>query len=199
MSKQLGFYVDSKRCVQCHSCQVACKSVNNVELGPTWRQVLSYWDGTFPHVTNHTISISCLHCAHPACLEICPAGAITKRPEDGIVVVDQNECVGCRNCAKACPYGAPQFGANGKMQKCILCMDRLTVGLQPACVATCPGEALAFGPLEELEKLTAGKPGGKLKGSTEPSLYIAHTEPDHSGNISIDRFHPRERNVLKHQ
>jgi anaerobic dimethyl sulfoxide reductase subunit B (iron-sulfur subunit) len=188
MAKQLGFYVSSQRCVQCHSCQVACKAVHGVELGPTWRKVLNYWENEFPNSANRTISISCFHCAHPACLEICPAGAISKRKEDGVVVVDRNECVGCRNCEKACPYGAPQFGADGIMQKCDLCLDRRAEGKQPACVATCPGEALAFGELAELELLAKKKHGVKLTGKTEPSAYVSLAKHKGQPTADIDAF-----------
>jgi DMSO reductase iron-sulfur subunit len=188
MAKQLGFLVNSKRCVQCHSCQVACKAVHNTELGPNWRKVLNYWEGEFPNVTNRTISISCFHCEKPACLEICPAGAISKRAEDGVVVVDQNECVGCRNCELACPYGAPQFGASGKIQKCDLCLDRRAEGKQPACVATCPGEALAFGDVAELAQLAAKKHAQKLSGKTDPVAYVALGKQKNHAPVSIDPF-----------
>jgi anaerobic dimethyl sulfoxide reductase subunit B (iron-sulfur subunit) len=188
MAKQLGFYINAKRCVQCHSCQVACKAVHDVELGPSWRKVLNYWEGDFPKVTNRTISISCFHCEKPACLAICPAGAISKRAEDGVVVVDKNECVGCRSCEQACPYGAPQFGKDGKMQKCDLCLDRRAHGNQPACVATCPGEALGFGDIAELEKLAAKKHAVKLKGTTDPVAYVVlDKKKDHAAN-NIDLF-----------
>ena len=103
----------------------------------------------------------------PACIAACPTGAITKRAEDGIVVVDASVCNGCRECADACPYGAPQFGADGKMQKCNLCLDRLQAGKEPACVATCPGEALGCGPLDDLTVA-----GQKLGGETQPSLAM---------------------------
>jgi DMSO reductase iron-sulfur subunit len=188
MAKQLGFFVSSKRCVQCHSCQVACKLAHDTELGPNWRKVLNYWEGEFPNVANKTISISCFHCEKPACLEICPAGAISKRAEDGVVVVDQKECVGCRNCELACPYGAPQFGASGKMQKCDLCLERRAEGKQPACVATCPGDALAFGDVSELEQLAAKKHAQKLPGKTEPVAYLALGKQKGHGSVSIDPF-----------
>ena len=188
MAKQLGFFLNSRRCVQCHSCQVACKLVHKVELGPTWRKVLNYWEGEFPLVANRTISLSCFHCARPACLEICPASAISKRKEDGVVVVDRNECVGCRNCEKACPYGAPQYGVDGKMQKCDLCLERRAEGKEPACVATCPGEALAFGDLAELEQLAAKKHAIKLTGKTEPSAFVALAKHKGQPTADIDAF-----------
>lgn len=173
MSNQLGFYIESDRCVQCHACQVACKSVNNVELGVTWRRVVGVWNGTFPKATFKTISLACMHCADPACQAVCPTGAITKRAQDGIVVVDQNKCIGCKFCLSACPFGAPQFGVSGKMQKCNLCVDRLAAGKQPACVQTCPANALHVGTLDELSKMGQKKSAVKLAGQTLPSVFIA--------------------------
>jgi Fe-S-cluster-containing dehydrogenase component len=121
-------------------------------------------------------------------LEICPAGAISKRTEDGVVVVDRNECVGCRNCEKACPYGAPQFGLDGKMQKCDLCLERRAEGKEPACVATCPGEALAFGDIAELEKLAVKKHSFKLTGKTEPTAFVALARHQGHSSADIDLF-----------
>jgi anaerobic dimethyl sulfoxide reductase subunit B (iron-sulfur subunit) len=172
MATQYGFSIKSERCVQCQACEVACKGANQVELGPKWRRVYNFWDGQYPQVTNRNLSISCLHCAEPACLEVCPVGAITKRTEDGIVVVDRDVCIGCQSCAKACPYGAPQFGRDGTMQKCNLCLGRITQGDVPACVATCPGEALDFGPIEKLIQLGSSASARKLEGTTRPSLVI---------------------------
>jgi anaerobic dimethyl sulfoxide reductase subunit B len=172
MERQYGFYFDSDRCVQCHACEVACKAWNELELGIRWRRVEELWAGKFPEVTNKTVSISCMHCAKPACVEICPAKAISKRLEDGIVTVDQAKCIGCRSCAAACPYHVPQYGRIGKMQKCNFCVERLTQGKQPSCVATCPGEALKCGPLDALVS-SAGKPAERLPGGTSPSFLLA--------------------------
>jgi anaerobic dimethyl sulfoxide reductase subunit B (iron-sulfur subunit) len=173
MPNQLGFYIEADRCVQCHACQVACKAANGIELGVTWRRVMPVWSGTFPKVTFTTISIACMHCADPACEAVCPTGAISKRVQDGIVVVDQNKCIGCRFCLSACPFGAPQFGASGRMQKCVLCMDRLSAGKQPACVQTCPANALHVGTLDELSKMAQQKSAQKLVGATQPSVFIS--------------------------
>ena len=152
VAHQYGFDFDTNRCVQCHACELACKSLHHIEFGVHWRRVVSLWSGEYPNVVNRTVSLGCLHCGEPACEAACPTGAITKRAGDGIVVVDEETCIGCRCCFLACPFGVPQFGSDGKMQKCDLCVDRLMEGKEPACVATCPGEALHFGTMEALAR-----------------------------------------------
>ena len=170
---QYGFYFDSDRCIQCHACEVACKSWNALEPGIRWRKVLESWGGQFPKVTNKSVSLSCMHCANPACMEVCPAKAISKRAKDGIVLVDPKRCTGCRSCAAACPFRVPQHGRSNLMQKCDLCIDRLDEGKQPVCVATCPGGALKCAPVEELAGSSSLKPAEKLPGPTNPPFFIA--------------------------
>jgi anaerobic dimethyl sulfoxide reductase subunit B (iron-sulfur subunit) len=176
MAKQYGFYVEVDKCAQCHACQVACKATNNVELGVSWRKVTTEWKGQFPNVTNQTISLACMHCADAACAKVCAVGAITKRADDGIVVVDQSKCIGCKACSLACPFGVPQFGKDTKMQKCNLCVDRLQAGKQPACVWTCPGGALHAGTMEDLAKLGQPNSAKQLAGVTQPSVLISGTK-----------------------
>jgi anaerobic dimethyl sulfoxide reductase subunit B (iron-sulfur subunit) len=118
--------------------------------------VLTIEEGQFPDVFVAHLTTSCYHCADPACIPACPAGAITKRDEDGIVVIDREKCLGrdqCDSCLQVCTYDAPQFGAeaNAKAQKCDLCRDRLDEGKPPICVAACPMRALDAGPLDALE------------------------------------------------
>ena len=170
MAKQYGFYLDLDRCVQCYACEVACKAHNGLELGIKWRRIVSLWAGRYPDVINRTLTFSCMHCGKPGCVDACPVGAITKRAEDGIVVVNQGECTACGACAEVCPFDVPQFGQDGIMQKCDLCVDRLARGRQPACVETCPSEALCFGTLEELSKLASARP---LSGPTQPSMWVS--------------------------
>ncbi len=91
----------------------------------------------------------CNHCAHPACVQVCPVGA-TFRTEDGAVLVDQDYCIGCRYCLQACPYGARYFNEEqGVADKCTWCYHRITKGLQPACVEVCPTHARVFGNLND--------------------------------------------------
>ena len=142
--KQLSFEFNPERCVQCHACETACKCEHDLEPGIQWRKVLSIWDGEFPDVKNKGLSLSCMHCADPACVAACPSDAIYKREEDGAVLVDKEKCTGCRTCFSACPVDIPQFGTDEKMQKCDLCIDRLGNGGEPACVATCVSGALCL-------------------------------------------------------
>jgi DMSO reductase iron-sulfur subunit len=171
MSKQYGFYYDVGRCIQCHTCEMACKSANDIGLGIHWRRVVETWSGEFPDVTRTFFSLACMHCSQPACVAVCPTGAITKRAEDGIVVVDRDKCNGCQDCLPACPFGVPQFGADGIMQKCDFC---LSTGREPACVASCPAEALHYGTIEELSELVVSRSAVKLTGPTGPSEFISN-------------------------
>jgi anaerobic dimethyl sulfoxide reductase subunit B len=172
MAKQYGFIIDGERCVDCRACVTACKSSNNIDLGIAWRHVSSTWKGNYPRVTFTATSMACNHCAKPACVESCPSKAISKRSEDGIVVVDKSKCKGCRTCQKACPYNAPQYGKDGFMQKCDLCLNRVSAGKKPACATTCPGGALIFGAMDELPKLAGKKTVRQLEGETQPSIFI---------------------------
>ena len=173
MAQQYGFYLEVDKCVECHACEVACKAANNVDLGARWRRVTTVWSGTFPNVTKESISLSCMHCGNPACEAVCPAGAIKKDPETGVVHVDRSKCIGCHYCFFACPFGVPQYGDDGTMQKCELCIDKLAAGKDPACVSTCPAGALHAGTLEELAVLAQEKAAKTLTSSTQPSVLFS--------------------------
>jgi Fe-S-cluster-containing dehydrogenase component len=116
---------------------------------------------------------SCLHCETPACVTVCPTGASYKRAEDGIVLVDESKCIGCKLCSWACPYGAREYSAvEGVMKKCTLCVDRIyneqleEAERQPACVQACPTRARHFGdlgdPESKVSKLVAARGGVDL-------------------------------------
>jgi anaerobic dimethyl sulfoxide reductase subunit B (iron-sulfur subunit) len=104
-----------------------------------------------------------MHCAEPACVNACPVQAISKRGEDGIVIVDRGKCIGCKACLKACAFGAPQFGADGKMQKCDMCFDRADLNKEfPPCIETCPTKALQFVKMDQKEKIAIEQDMQKL-------------------------------------
>lgn len=172
--EQFGFLVDTKNCVGCRACEIACKNRNQLESpGPRLRKVETTESGTFPGTRVVHLSLSCQHCENPACVEVCPAGAITKR-EDGTVIADQSKCLGCQACQSACPYGVPQYREDdGTMIKCDGCADRRAVGLQPACAHTCFYNALYAGPLSELEALAAEREAERMEGKTGPSIFVA--------------------------
>ena len=183
MTKQYAFYFDSSACSGCKACQVACKDKHNLEVGRLWRRVYEVSGGDWQRrgqawttsVFAYNLSLACNHCEKPICLEVCPTTAIYKRP-DGIVLIDEGKCIGCRYCSWACPYGAMQYDLKkGKMTKCTFCVDELDAGHSPACVVACPLRALEFGELADLEARY-----GSLKGVypmplselTQPSLVI---------------------------
>ena len=153
---QLGMYINQDRCIGCFACVVACKDWHDVPAGPaSWMRLKTVEKGRYPDLFVAFLPAMCYHCEHPECVAVCPAEAITKRAEDGLVVVDREACLGrddCGLCLEACPYQAPQFGAeeNARMQKCDLCLDRWAEDKKPVCVSSCPVQALDAGPLDEL-------------------------------------------------
>jgi anaerobic dimethyl sulfoxide reductase subunit B len=162
MSKQYIFYHDAERCIKCFACEVACKQWHGIKAGTIkCRRVEETTSGTFPEVKRTFKSITCMHCVKPRCIEACQQGAISKREEDGIVIVDAVKCNGCRSCFEVCPVGAPQFGEDGIMQKCDMCLDLIEDGQLPFCVATCPTKALRWGTIEEMSELTSKKKSRK--------------------------------------
>lgn len=160
MAKQYGFYVNLAACIGCKTCQVACKDKNNLPVGMRWRRVIQYesgeWviqDGAYipSNVAVTFVSTACMHCQNPICTQVCPTQAMTKR-DDGIVLIDQSKCVGCRYCEWACPYGAPVFDqTKGVMTKCTMCSDLVDQGQRPVCVEACPQRVMDFGELSELQ------------------------------------------------
>lgn len=165
MSTQYGFSFAKDKCVQCYGCEVACKSWRGAELGVRWRRVYNLWQGRYPDVKSASASVACMHCDDPVCVGACPVEAIKKRAEDGIVVADRGKCIGCKACSKACPFGAPQFGADGKMQKCDMCLTEIDLSKDaPPCVDTCPTKALQLRSMEGKEKREREEDIQKLMG-----------------------------------
>jgi Fe-S-cluster-containing dehydrogenase component len=185
---QYGWLVKLDKCIGCESCVVACKAENNTpptisplqfknDVSPihtTYRWVVARESGTYPNVSKVFVTTSCNHCKDPACLAACPVSpkAITKRDADGVVIIDQDLCIGCKYCIWACPYGAPQYNASSKkVEKCTFCLHRVTQGLQPACVTTCVGNALEFVSNFSTSDSGANKPDGFADpGLTTPSV-----------------------------
>lgn len=166
MTKRYGFSFETNRCLKCWACEVACKQVNGIKAGNVrLRKVLEVTTGAFPQVKRTFLSVTCRHCAKAPCAAVCPTRAISSRMEDGIVVVDLEKCIGCKTCLDACPFGVPQYGEDGLMRKCDMCLERLKQGEKPACAETCPTQALHWGEVEVLTETAAMKAAGKMAGA----------------------------------
>lgn len=143
---QYAMLIDTRRCIGCHACTVACKAEFDVPLGSNRSWVEYVEKGDYPNVSRSFLPRLCNHCSEPNCVSVCPTGATYKREEDGIVVVDPEICIGCKYCVQACPYDARFVNPlTGSADKCDFCVRLVSKGLEPACVETCIGGARIFG------------------------------------------------------
>lgn len=163
---------DLKKCVGCHCCEVQCKANKNLPAGINLCRIVTVGPemvGGLPRTS--FVYTNCLHCERPLCMEACKVGAIKRREEDGIVLIDEELCVGCKLCVKACLWGAPQFSREDrKVVKCDLCVDRIDNGEKPACVTTCMTGALSFGDANELTAVKRERHAASVA-SPENSAY----------------------------
>ncbi len=145
-------YLDTKRCIGCHGCEIHCKTHKDLPVGPILCEI-THLPLTLVKGVPRTEYFfrSCHHCEDPFCVTVCPASAMIKR-DDGIVYIDQEKCIGCMSCAKACPWTIPQHNPlTNKAIKCDYCMDRVDEGLKPSCVSKCTAHALQFVTLQRVE------------------------------------------------
>lgn len=187
-SKRLGLVIDLDTCVGCHACAVNCKEWNTGghsaplpdrepygadPAGVWFNRIHTFEAGEGDASRTVHFPKSCLHCAEPLCVTVCPTGASYKRTEDGIVLVNADTCIGCKLCSWACPYGAREFDDDdGVMKKCTLCVDKIynetlpEAERVPACVSTCPASARHFGDLGDpdsaVSQLVAERGGYEL-------------------------------------
>ena len=216
--KKLGLVIDLDTCVGCQACVTACKGWNDQGQGYVGGLSDQNPYGTDPsgaflnRVHSYQVQPeegasqiiafprSCLHCEDAPCVPVCPTGASYKRVEDGIVLVNEADCIGCGLCAWACPYGARELDlAAGVMKKCTLCVDRIynenlpEIDREPACVRTCPTSARHFGdfadPDSKVSKLVAERGGYDLM----PDLK---TRPTNKYLPPRQKDRPQEASVL---
>lgn len=137
---QLKFIQENEYCTGCKACQQACKDKHSLQVGINLRKVI----GKEIIDDNQNIKVSymsttCNHCNKPMCVEKCPIGAIIKRKEDGIVVINEEKCVGCGVCVRSCPYKSIELQQKTrKVIKCDMCIELLKQGENPICVDACP-------------------------------------------------------------
>ncbi len=190
--KRYGMVIDTRRCIGCHACSVACKTENDVPLGETRSWVEYIEKGTFPNVRRSFLPRLCNQCEKPACVAVCPTGATYKRKEDGIVVIDSNVCIGCKYCLQACPYGMRFINPKtGTADKCDFCLHRVENGLVPACVNTCQGRARIFGDLNdsesEISKIVATNATTVLRPDMGTKPVVFYIDADHTDEQDADR------------
>ncbi len=185
---QVGILVDTTKCIGCRSCQAACKKKNGLPADPqpmpqgkTFPKALSASTFTlveFRQVTDaatngsavRSVKKQCMHCVNPACVSVCPVGALQKT-ELGPVTYDADKCMGCRYCMAACPFNIPKFewdSANPRIRKCTMCADLVAQGQPTACVSACPVKALTFGKRSELVAEAQARVG------QDPSKYTPY-------------------------
>ncbi len=193
--------IDTSKCIGCKACQVACSEWNDLrdEVGTnagvydnpndlsadSWT-LMRFAEYENPGTGNLEWLIrkdGCMHCAEPGCLAACPSpGAIVKYA-NGIVDFNQDKCIGCGYCITGCPFDVPRISQKDhKAYKCTLCSDRVAVGLEPACVKTCPTGAIVFGSKADMQEHAAGRIADlKERGFDQAGLY----DPDGVGGTHV--------------
>jgi Fe-S-cluster-containing dehydrogenase component len=185
----MGVLVDTTVCIGCRNCEWACKTAHGLETPPletyedktplghmrrpdeTTLTVVNQYENARDSELPVTVKVQCMHCDHPACVSACIVGAISKHA-NGEVVWDTDKCIGCRYCMVACPFQIPAFeyhkALGPRIMKCDFCAERRTEGKLPACVESCPVEALTYGPREDLVRIA------KERVKRAPDRYVDH-------------------------
>ena len=203
-NKQYGMVIDVRRCIGCHACTVACKSEFDLPLGVNRCWVEYVEKGEYPDVGRSFLPRLCNHCSEPSCVYVCPTNATYKREQDGIVIVDQGLCIGCKYCIQACPYGARyQDPIMGWIDKCDFCIHRVSQGVEPSCVSTCVGGARIFGDLadpdSEVSKLIVKNRVTVLRDEMGTFPNVFYIAADHTDAVDTRRPEVRHVRVLTHR
>lgn len=207
---KFGLLVNVDACIGCQACFVACKEENQTAPGVAWNRIKRIED-LKARVINY-FRVSCQHCDDPACMKVCPVKAIHKG-QFGEVLVDDQKCIACHMCEKACPYGAPMFADPnaakgywpdkpaiaerifaphqtrkiGRAEHCTLCSHRLAAGQQPACVEHCPTGALRLVDRESDAAWLKAQSAGKEAMQTKPAVRYLSTYVDF-GNVDLKTY-----------
>ncbi len=199
--KRAGMVIDLRRCIGCHACSVSCKTEHDVALG-VFRTRVRYVERP-GSAQLAFVPMLCMHCEDAPCIPACPTDAMTRKP-DGRVVVEHDKCDGNMDCIAACPYDAIQLDpAAGIADKCDLCQHRTEVGLDPACVASCPSGTLRFGDLGDPESKLAkvakanGARGFREESGAKPTVRYIGLQPSVEKGIQGGvQLHPDEDELI---
>jgi len=169
--------IDTRLCVGCMDCVVACKTENNIPEGYTRDWITERTSGSFPTLQLEIRSERCNHCDKPPCVDCCPTGASHVHERGGVVLVTKDKCIGCKACLAACPYDARYAHPEGYADKCTFCIHRVELGLLPACVSVCPTHCMHFGdmddPNSEVSRLLVSRASHALlpEAGTKPRIF----------------------------
>jgi Fe-S-cluster-containing dehydrogenase component len=150
MKKRYAMAMDTRRCVGCNACVIACKTENALPSRGFRDWIVQEVSGTFPSLQMEIRSERCNHCSDAPCVHACPTGA-SHVGEGGVVLVNKEKCTGCKACIASCAYDARYVHQDGFVDKCTFCLHRVRQSQQPACVEVCPTRSLTFGDLADPE------------------------------------------------
>jgi Fe-S-cluster-containing dehydrogenase component/DMSO reductase anchor subunit len=174
--QQYAFEVDLDRCSGCKACVVACHALNGLDEHETWRDVGLLIGGSRTAPVMQHVTAACHHCLQPACMIACPVNAYEKDPITGIVKHLDDQCFGCQYCTMACPYEVPKYHAGkGIVRKCDMCSSRLAAGEPPACVQSCPHEAIAIRVVDKAQVIDDAETSIFLPAAPDPQITLPTT------------------------
>ncbi len=200
MSKAM--LIDQIKCIGCSACTVACKNIyDHTPFGITRTSMKKYEQGSYPDASFRFRKVMCVHCQNGApCMDPCPVDAISYKngDEEGLVLIDEETCIGCGVCVGECPFGAPQMDEErGKAEKCTFCDDQIVPGEPPYCADACPVGAITFGDREEViasgeervEKLQeAGRDQASLYGTEDARVFYLLDAPPNTYDLPDEGY-----------
>ena len=177
MMARYGMLINTKKCIGCYACRTACQRQNDLLPDESFIRFEEREVGKYPNVTVEHIPLQCMHCEDAPCEAVCPTHA-TYTTDSGVVLVDEERCIGCKYCMAACPYGARiQIKKTGVIEKCRFCWYEGEPGNPPRCVGTCISGARLFGdlddPASEVSKAVVERKAHALleEQGTRPQVY----------------------------
>ena len=173
---RLAMVIDTRKCVGCSDCTLACQMENQVPIGYARSWVAESVTGKYPESRLELRSERCNHCTNSPCVRCCPTDA-SYQLENGIVLVDKEKCIGCGACVVSCPYDARFMHPDGYADKCTFCNHLVEEGKNPACVDVCPTHCMYFGDIEdpesEIARIVQSRDSKNLipEAGTSPQIY----------------------------